>query len=281
LLSCRPELVEGGFFRLEASFILQTAFDKLRLTLLEFALTKSLHKTTSMSKASDKILAIDIGGSHIKCTILNSAGKLQLDYEKVVTPQPATPPKVMAAIKTLVKKFPAYNKIAVGFPGYVKNGVVITAPNLDSTTWPNTNLTKLLTTALKKPTRVVNDADMQGLGVVKGTGLEMMLTLGTGFGTALLNNGLLLPHLELAHHPISKKQTYDDYIGEKALKKLGDKKWNERLQKIISILKVVFNYDTLYIGGGNAARINFELDKNIKIVNNEDGIHGGAKLWAH
>ena len=232
-----------------------------------------------MSKATDKILAIDIGGSHIKCTILNSEGKLQMDYERVVTPQPASPANIIAAIKTLVKNFPAYNKIAVGFPGYVKLGNVMTAPNLDAPNWKNVNLTKLLTDALKKPTRVINDADMQGLGVVKGVGLEIMVTLGTGFGTAFLLNGTLLPHIELAHHPITKSKTYDDHIGEKALKKIGDKKWNKRLQKIIAILKVVFNYDTLYIGGGNAARINFTLDKNIKIVNNEDGIHGGAKLW--
>jgi len=232
-----------------------------------------------MKKNTDRILAIDIGGSHIKSTILDADGKIQMDYEKVVTPQPASPTKVMAAIKTLVKGFPAYNKIAVGFPGYVKAGIVITAPNLDNESWHNVNFTKLLTDAFKKPARVINDADMQGLGVVKGVGLEMMVTLGTGFGTAFLNNGVLLPHLELAHHPLTKKQTYDDYIGEQALEKVGDKKWNERLQKIIGILKTVFNYDTLYIGGGNAAKINFKLDKNIKIVNNEDGIHGGAKLW--
>jgi polyphosphate glucokinase len=232
-----------------------------------------------MKKNTDRILAIDIGGSHIKSTILDATGKITMDYEKVVTPQPASPAQVMAAIKALVKGFPAYNKIAVGFPGYVKNGKVITAPNLDNESWHNVNFTKLLTDALKKPARVINDADMQGLGVVKGVGLEMMVTLGTGFGTAFLSNGVLLPHLELAHHPLTKKQTYDDYIGEKALKKVGTEKWNERLQKIIGILKVVFNYDTLYIGGGNAAKINFKLDKNIKIVNNEDGIHGGAKLW--
>ena len=233
-----------------------------------------------MVKITDSILAIDIGGSHIKSTILDGNGKLQLGYVKVITPQPATPEKVMTAIKKMVSDFPVYNKIAVGFPGYVKNGTVITAPNLDSQKWHNVNFSKLLTTALNKPAKVINDADMQGLGVAKGKGLEMMVTLGTGFGTALLRDGILLPHLELAHHPLTKKQTYDDYIGEKALKKIGVALWNERLKKIIGILKIVFNYDTLYIGGGNAAQINFEPDENIRIVNNVDGIHGGAKLWA-
>ena len=132
---------------------------------------------------------------------------------------------------------------------------------------------------LGKPTRVINDAELLGLGVISGKGLEMMITLGTGFGTAILKDGVLLPHLELAHHPITKKKSYDDYIGERALVNEGIDKWNRHLKKIIDILKTVFNYDTLYIGGGNAAKINFKLDKNIKIVTNKDGIYGGIRLW--
>lgn len=232
-----------------------------------------------MPTITSKILALDIGGSHVKGTVLDKNGKLLLDYKKVATPQPATPAKVMAAIKVLVKDFPAYNKIAVGFPGYVKDNVIITAPNLGTKYWQQINLAKMLTAALRQPAKVINDADMQGLGVAKGKGLEMVVTLGTGFGTALLLDGVLLPHLELAHHPIAKKLIYDEYIGEKALEKIGDKKWNARLQLIIGVLKTVFNYDTLYIGGGNAARINFKPEKNIRIVNNIDGIHGGATLW--
>jgi polyphosphate glucokinase len=132
---------------------------------------------------------------------------------------------------------------------------------------------------LGKPAKVVNDADMQGLGVVSGDGLELVITLGTGFGSALLLDGSLLPHLEMAHHPLTKNATYDQYIGDKALDKLGDKKWNKRLQRIIKVLKTVFNYDILYIGGGNSRKIDFKLDKNIKIITNEDGIKGGARLW--
>lgn len=226
------------------------------------------------------ILSIDIGGSHVKATVLNSNGELLQEYEKVDTPQPATPDNIIAAIKTLVSKFPKYDHVSVGFPGYVKNGVVKTAANLGTKYWADFDLSKNLTTALGKPAKVVNDADMQGLGVVEGKGLELVLTLGTGFGSALLLDGGLLPHLEMAHHPITKSATYDQYIGDKALDKLGDKKWNRRLKKVLAILKTVFNYDTLYIGGGNARKINFKLDKNIKIITNQDGIKGGARLWA-
>ncbi|MGF7041133.1 ROK family protein [Mucilaginibacter lappiensis] len=227
-----------------------------------------------------KILSIDIGGSHIKATILNKKGELKMDYDKIVTPAPASPENLIKAIKTLVKNFPSYDYISVGFPGYVKNGIIDTAPNLDTKLWAGIDLSKKLAEALGKPTQVVNDADMQGLGVVKGKGLEMVITLGTGFGTALLMNGHLLPHLELAHHPVKDADTtYDKYIGEKALEKYGKERWNKRMQKVFKILKTVFNYDTLYIGGGNSDLLTFKLDKNMKIVTNADGIKGGARLW--
>lgn len=202
-----------------------------------------------------------------------------MDYDKVPTPAPASPDNLIKAIKTLVKNFPAYDKISVGFPGYVKNGVIKTAPNLNTKLWADVDLTKKISDALGKPTQVVNDADMQGLGVVNGKGLEMVVTLGTGFGTALLMNGHLLPHFELAHLPVKTDKTYDQYIGEKALEKYGKERWNKRMQKVFEILKTVFNYDTLYIGGGNSDLLTFKLDKNMKIVTNADGIKGGARLW--
>lgn len=225
------------------------------------------------------ILSIDIGGSHVKATILNSEGDLTMDYQRVETPKPATPEKLIQTIQSLTKNFPVFDCISVGFPGYVRNGVVITAPNLDTSLWHNVNLKKMISDALGKPAKVVNDADMQGLGVVNGKGFEMVVTLGTGFGTALLMDGYLLPHLEIAHHPITKSKDYDQYIGEKVMLEIGNAKWNKRVQRVIAILQTVFNYDHLYIGGGNAKKINFDLDSNITIVSNKDGIKGGARLW--
>jgi polyphosphate glucokinase len=229
--------------------------------------------------ASPKFLSIDIGGSHIKATILNDKGALQMDYDKTPTPVPANPQNVVNAIKNLVKSFAHYDMVSVGFPGYVKNGVIKTAPNLGSDFWKDFNLSKKLAEELGKPTRVVNDADMQGLGVVSGKGLEMVITLGTGFGTALLVNGQLMPHLELAHHPFAKGMTYDDYVGERALEKEGLQKWNKRMRKVLKVLKTVINYDTLYVGGGNSDKLKFKLDKDIKLVTNQDGIKGGTRLW--
>lgn len=227
----------------------------------------------------DRILSIDIGGSNIKATILDCQGALQNEYKKVPTPIPASPENVIEAIQELLKNFEGYNLVSVGFPGYVRNGRVLTAPNLDTALWRNFNLQDKLKNVLNKPVRLVNDADLQGLGVVKGKGLEMVITLGTGFGTALLLDGNLLPHLELAHHPVCGNKTYDQYIGEKAFKKHGEEKWNRRMMQVLAILKAVFNYDHLFISGGNASKLRFKLDENITIVSNRDGIKGGARLW--
>jgi polyphosphate glucokinase len=226
-----------------------------------------------------QILAIDIGGSHIKGTILNQKGELQKKYEKVVTPSPANPENVIKSIQTLVKDFPKFDRISVGFPGYVKKGVVKTAPNLGTELWADYDFAAELEKSLGHPAQVVNDADMQGLGIVAGNGLEMVITLGTGFGTAVLMDGKLLPHLEFSHQPFGKSKSYDKYIGEAALQKEGAKKWNRRMQKVFEVLKTVFNYDFLYIGGGNSDLLTFKLDKNMKIVSNADGIKGGSRLW--
>jgi polyphosphate glucokinase len=172
-----------------------------------------------------------------------------------------------------------YTKISAGFPGLIKNGMVYTAPNLDNRAWQFINFAQQLEDNLGHPAIVVNDADMQGLGVVIGKGLEMTITLGTGFGTAFFLNGKLLPHFEIAHHPIAKEQTYDEYIGEKAYDKIGKKKWNKRMQKVLAVLLTTFNYDMLYIGGGNSENLTGKLPQKVKIVTNRDGIKGGAKLW--
>lgn len=227
----------------------------------------------------EKILSIDIGGSRIKGTILDVDGNMLVDYQRISTPKYAGPENVMQGIVELTKNFKEYSKVAVGFPGYVRGGVVYTAPNLGTNKWRKVHLSDELSDRLKKPVRVVNDADLQGLGVALGNGLEMVITLGTGFGTALLMDGALLPHLEIGQHPFTRRKTYDQFIGNNAFENIGPEKWNKRLQKVIAVLKTVFNYDHLYISGGNAKKITIHLDTNITLVSNIDGIRGGAKLW--
>lgn len=225
------------------------------------------------------ILTIDIGGSGIKATVLDQDAQMVLPRQRVDTPDDSTPGNVLEAIEALVEDFPEYSHIAVGFPGFVKNGHVITAPNLGTAKWHKMPLAKMIADALDKPVRLVNDADLLGLGVIQGNGLELMITLGTGFGSALFLDGHLLPHLELAHHPITKKKDYDQYIGKAQLKKKGPKKWNKRMKKVLSIMQTVFNYDILYIGGGSSDKIDFPLADNMQVVTNYDGIKGGVNLW--
>ena len=230
-------------------------------------------------EAPDKILALDIGGSHIKGTILNSKGEWQMDYKRVETPRYATPDAVIKTINQLIQGMPDYEVVSVGFPGYVRNGVVYTAPNLGNQHWGKIDLGQQIANGLRKPVRLVNDADQLGLGVVSGKGYEMAATLGTGFGTAVLIDGYLLPHLELAHHPISKGRDYDEYIGAKALEKEGKEKWKKRMVKVLAAVKVVFNYDRLYLGGGSTEYLTIDLGPDIHLFTNKDGIKGGARLW--
>ncbi|RYZ38476.1 MAG: ROK family protein [Sphingobacteriales bacterium] len=225
------------------------------------------------------MLSVDIGGSHIKATILDPEGNTLQDYTKIKTPDPASPASVIAAIQELISDFKSFSCVSVGFPGYIRNGVVWTAPNLGTELWAGFDLRKKIEKALGFPTRAVNDADMQGLGVVKGEGLELLITLGTGMGVALLLDGQLLPHLEISHHPIKGGKDYDQFIGDKALNKIGAEAWNKRMEKVLDVLKTVVNYDTLYIGGGNASVLSMKLPKNIKRVTNREGIKGGARLW--
>src|SRR3982751_6681436 len=118
------------------------------------------------SLSGDKILSIDIGGSHIKATILNSAGELQIDFQTVDTPVLPGLKKLLAAIKDIVSRFPEYDKMSIGFPGFVKDGVVYTAPSLAPKKWNVVPLRSILQDEFQCPVEVVNDADMQGLGIV-------------------------------------------------------------------------------------------------------------------
>jgi len=222
-------------------------------------------------------LAVDIGGSGIKVMVLDEQGNPLTDRDRVDTPQPATPNAILAAIVGLAKD-KEFDRVSVGYPGVVRQGVTETAANV-SPEWIGFDLGSALTRHLGKPVRIVNDADMQGLGAVSGHGVEMVITLGTGFGSSLFVNGKLVPNLEMGHHPFRKGETYEQQLGRAALDEVGKKLWNERLQKAIANLNHLFNYDMLYIGGGNTKKIELVLPPNVKVVANVLGLLGGITLW--
>jgi polyphosphate glucokinase len=229
--------------------------------------------------AGSRILSIDIGGTGLKAAILDPEGEMLTERLRVETPHPCPPEALLKALIELVEPLWDYNFVSVGFPGVVRDGKIITAPNLGTDLLKGFDLEFALEKQFGKPVRVLNDADMQGYAAIEGTGVEMVVTLGTGFGTSLFFNGQIMPHLEIAHLPFDKGETFERRLGDRARKKVGKKRWNRRVKRAIKTLRRLANFDRLYIGGGNADRINFELDPDVKIIPKESGVRGGAWLW--
>ena len=227
-------------------------------------------------------LAVDIGGTGIKTMMLDEAGQPLGERLRDETPHPALPEAIVEIIAHQAEQHVAahgdFDRVSVGFPGVVHNGVISTAPNLGHE-WEGFDLDTALTKRLNKTTRVLNDADVQGYAAIEGKGVELVITLGTGMGSGLYVNGKLVPNLELAHHPYRKGKTYEDMLGNAALQKVGRKRWNQRVQRAVQQLDATFNYRVLYIGGGNSKKLAGWLPQNVKIVSNTAGLLGGIALW--
>jgi polyphosphate glucokinase len=227
----------------------------------------------------DKTLCIDIGGTGLKMMVVGDDEKALTERVRVETPRPATPAAVLAALKKMLGELKSdFDRVSVGFPGVVEESVVKTAPNL-APEFHGFRLGEAIKKLTGKPTRVLNDAGVQGHGVIEGRGTELCVTLGTGFGFALYINGCYVPNLEMAHHPFKGKDTYEDYVGAAALEKVGKKKWNKRVRKVVKQLLPVFNPRVIYLGGGNTKKLDIELPSNVKRVDNLAGLIGGARLW--
>jgi polyphosphate glucokinase len=226
-----------------------------------------------------RTLSIDIGGTGLKASVLDEKGALRADRVRVKTPVGRPPEVIVETLAKLVTPLAPFDRISVGFPGVVRDGKVLTAPMLGHKAWKGFNLATALSKRFGKPVRILNDADMQGLAVIKGKGVEMVITLGTGLGTGLYVDGHLGPHLELAHHPFRKGETYNEQLGNAARKRIGNKKWSKRVRRAISTLRSLTTFDHLYIGGGNAKKVTLKLDPDTTIVSNEAGIAGGIALW--
>ena len=224
-------------------------------------------------------LTFDIGGTHMKAAVVDEACSL-VGERAVIDTVPGTPAKdVVKSLVAMAAPLGAYDRISVGFPGVVRGGRVLTAPNLGTDKWQDFDLGAALSSALAKPVWIVNDADLQGLAVIEGKGVEMVITLGTGFGTGLYQDGRLGPHLEISHHPFRQHETYDQQLGNAARKEVGNDRWNKRMAKAIANMRRLTNFDHLYIGGGNSRRIDFELEPDVSLVSNVAGLLGGPALW--
>ncbi|MFL6240370.1 MAG: ROK family protein [Actinomycetes bacterium] len=245
-----------------------------------------------------RTLAIDVGGSGLKAIVLDATGKPVTERVRVPTEYPCPPDRLVAALVELVKDQAPYERVSVGFPGVVRDGHVLTAPNLSRRTgpgspidnlahakWQGFALADVLSKELGKPVRIENDADMQGGAVVSGKGLEVVLTLGTGMGSTVYMDGRLAVHLELAHHPLAKGQTYEGLVGEVARKKIGNKQWTQRVVEAVETVDALLVPDRIYLGGGNAKHLKTDfsdiewLAHKVTVVDNTAGLLGGIKLW--
>ena len=242
-------------------------------------MTRADRKQKPTSRRGPYTLALDIGGTGLKASVLDRAGRMVVKHVRTPTPHPCGPAVLLRSLATLVAPLPRFDRISVGFPGIIRDGRVVTAPHFGTDIWRSYPLESAISRRFRRPARLLNDADVQGLGIIRGKGLEAVLTLGTGIGSAIFSDGRIAPHLELAQHPIHDGNTYNEYIGDEARRTISAKKWNHRVQKAIEIVHTLLNYDQLYLGGGNAARLSFSLPRNAHIASNDAGLTGGIRLW--
>jgi len=237
-------------------------------------------------------LAVDIGGTGLKGALVDSAGVMVSDKVKVPTPYPCPPERLVAEIVGLTQPLHGYHRVSIGFPGLVRRGVVLTVPAFSrreyggpqdpdlANLWSGFHLADAFAHAFNLPVLVVNDADMQGAAVVHGQGVEFVMTLGTGVGTALFSEGQLLPHFELSHSPFRKGMTTDIALGEARRQEIGTKHWVPEVRQAIENFHAMLWFDRIYVGGGNAKRLDTaDVGPKGIIVPNTAGILGGVRIW--
>jgi len=239
-----------------------------------------------------RTLGIDCGGSGIKAAVVDRHGALVAERVRIKTPSPLSPRRFVKVLLELASEMPRFDRVTVGMPGMIRHGVVIVTPHypnlhgpytrkdpdLDAA-WRHWDAAAALEAEFAMPVRVLNDAEVQGAAVIRGTGLEVVFTLGTGLGCAVYDDGRLAPHLEMSHAPVRKGHTYDTWMGKSQLKRLGAKKWSRRILATVDGLRPVFCWDHLYVGGGNAKHLTTELGEDVTIVANLAGILGGVRVW--
>jgi polyphosphate glucokinase len=227
------------------------------------------NKVDESDSSGRRTLVVDVGGSGIKATVLNDLAKPVSERVRRESPASGLPGAVMDIMIALATELEPFDRVSVGFPGVVINGIVKQAPNL-AKEWKGFNIAEVLQARFQKPVRVANDADVQGFGAIAGTGVELVVTLGTGCGTSLFTDGRLVPNLEIGRDKLRNSQ----------LQKVGKKRWNRRLLKFVERLEEIFHFSKLYIGGGNSKEVDVSLlPPNVTIISNLNGLVGGIALW--
>lgn len=242
-----------------------------------------------------RTLSIDCGGGGIKGCVLDGAGEALSAPVRHPTPYPLPPERLLGIIATIADDLPAADRVTVGMPGMIRHGVVVHTPHYITRSGPRTRALPELEKAWRRfdmaaavrarlglPVVVLNDAEVHGAGIIRAEGTELVLTLGTGLGSALFDDGVLSPHLELSHAQVRWGLTYDGYLGEHERLRLGDSHWSRRVRRAVDSLHPVVRWDQLYLGGGNSYRIaasTLERMGPVTLVANSAALRGGVRVW--
>ena len=237
-------------------------------------------------------LAIDCGGSGIKGSVVSLDGEMVAPKVRIATQYPFTPERLLSTVEEIAGQMPKADRVTVGMPGMVRGGIVIKTPHYITTAgpfteidpaaqqaWDHFDLQTAVGQRLGLPALVLNDADVQGFGVIKGQGLEFVITLGTGFGTAYYVNGQAGMHLEMSQMSFRKDTNFDQYVGDLARRDIGSQRWTARVFKAIDAWRDVFMWDHCYLGGGNTKHLVAPVPSDVTVVPNVAGIIGGARAW--
>jgi len=212
------------------------------------------------------ILVIDVGGTHIK--ILATGRKLPI---KIESGPKMTGREMVRRVRQAANGW-RYAAVSIGYPGPVLHGKPVSEPRNLGEGWVGVDFRK----AFGRPVRIINDAAMQALGSYRG-GRMLFLGLGTGLGSALIVDGVLEP-MELAHLPYKHGRTYEEEVGEAALKRLGKKKWRRNVADVVARLRAALEAEDVVIGGGNAKKLK-TLPKGARLGSNANAFVGGYRLW--
>jgi polyphosphate glucokinase len=217
-------------------------------------------------KAQRRVLAIDVGGSHVKLRVSGRRDTRAFESGPTMTPR-----RMVACVRKLTTDL-KFDVVSIGYPGVVVHGKIVTEPYNLGRGWVGFDFRK----AFGRPTQLMNDAAMQAIGSYEG-GCMLFLGLGTGLGSALVVDGTVAP-MELAHLPYKAGRTYEDYVGDRGRRRLGAKKWRRTVATVIEQLSTALEVDYVVIGGGNARKLK-KLPKNARLGNNEFAFLGGYRVW--
>ena len=213
-----------------------------------------------------QILVIDVGGTHIKVRMTG-----QREERKIDSGPSMTAARMVRDVKRLIKDW-KYDAITIGYPGVVIDGHPVHEPHNLGVGWVRFDFAK----ACGRPVKLINDAAMQALGSYQ-RGRMLFLGLGTGLGSAMIVDGVLEP-MELAHLPYKNGKTYEDYVGDRAMKRMGKKKWRRCVADVVTLLKGAVEADYVVLGGGNSKNLK-NLPAGAKLGDNRNAFIGGTRLW--